>query len=653
MKKIEILVVEDEPKLAQTISDFLRIQNYEVETALTGNKALEYFCQNKQKVDLILLDLMLPDISGYTVLKEIRKISEVPVIILSARSAVADQMSGFEKGADDYITKPFTLALVKMHIEAVLKRAGKLRTMVEYNDLQADVNAQLLFYKEQHIPTTRKEFDLMVYFMEHPGIVLPRDTILNAVWEYDYTGDVRTIDTLVKQLRKKWEKAAIISGLFTALATSSGRTSMKIKKDFWRDGKALWIQIIAFAVAVMLYSVCCYPIYTSSKARIMRQLYEDIHDMDLEELSEDDEETLGDYQKEKFETVIANENYEQIYTSRSSLKTTHARKYIENKIAQYTEEGTLEQRRMESRHILMFRGKIIQDGHTFYVYLRKDVQSVLEVIEGTRLYLAIVLLLMVGLSYFLEKKSKASTEKKAKQSDYQLLESQREFVANISHELKTPLAVVSSQVEMLEIAGDKIDRSYYYSSIHEELDKMSRMVGELLDFSMLDNQMSSMEMSRVNVSEMIEYLLLRYDAMFRKNEIKVEQEIEKNCFAYGNRMYLERAVNNYLMNAFQHTEQGKRIRITLKKEKKQIRMEVYKDGERIKEEQMEHIWDSFYTTSQKKKPVTSENEVRNIGLGLFVVRKIVNKHKGSCGVQNMENGVLFWLQLPEIRDLGK
>ena len=116
---------------------------------------------------------------------------------------------------------------------------------------------------------------------------------------------------------------------------------MKIKKNFWRAGKALWIQIIAFAVAVMLYSVCCYPIYTSSKARIMRQLYEDIHDMDLEELSEDDEETIGDYQKEKFETVSANENYEQIYTSRSSLKTTHARKYIENKIAQYTEEGTL------------------------------------------------------------------------------------------------------------------------------------------------------------------------------------------------------------------------------------------------------------------------------------------------------------------------
>lgn len=203
MKKIEILVVEDEPKLAQTISDFLKIQNYEVETALSGNQALDYFRQNKQNVDLILLDLMLPDISGYSVLNEIRKISEVPVIILSARSAVDDQMRGFEKGADDYITKPFTLALVKMHIEAVLKRAGKLRNVLVYKNLELDINGQYLYYRGKYIETTKKEFDLMAYFMEHPGIVLPRNTILDAVWEYDYAGDVRTIDTVVKQLRKK------------------------------------------------------------------------------------------------------------------------------------------------------------------------------------------------------------------------------------------------------------------------------------------------------------------------------------------------------------------------------------------------------------------------------------------------------------------
>ncbi len=203
MKKMDILIVEDEPKLAQTVADFLRIQNYDVEIVENGAEALRCFQEKKKQIDLVLLDLMLPDISGYTVLKEIRKVSEVPVIILSARSAVADQMSGFEKGADDYITKPFTLGLVKLHIEAVLKRAGKMRSILEYRDLKIDLAAQLVYRKGTLIETTRKEFDLLVYFMEHIGIALPRTTILDAVWEYDYTGDIRTIDTLVKQLRKK------------------------------------------------------------------------------------------------------------------------------------------------------------------------------------------------------------------------------------------------------------------------------------------------------------------------------------------------------------------------------------------------------------------------------------------------------------------
>ena len=134
--------------------------------------------------------------------------------------------------------------------------------------------------------------------------------------------------------------------------------------------------------------------------------------------------------------------------------------------------------------------------------------------NGTRIYFCIVCLFVIILTCFLSKKNRNQMQKQVRYSEYQLLESQREFVANISHELKTPLAVVSSQVELLEIAGDKIDRAYYYTSIHEELDKMSKMVGELLDFTMLDNQMSAMEMSRVDVSELAKYLLLRYDCNF-------------------------------------------------------------------------------------------------------------------------------------------
>ena len=197
----KVLVVDDEKLIVKGIRFSLEQDGMEVTCAYDGEEAL--LCAKEQKFDMILLDIMLPKLSGTEVCQLIREFSDVPIVMLTAKNDDMDKIMGLEYGADDYITKPFTLALVKMHIEAVLKRAGKLRTMVEYNDLQADVNAQLLFYKGQHIPTTRKEFDLMVYFMEHPGIVLPRDTILNAVWEYDYTGDVRTIDTLVKQLRKK------------------------------------------------------------------------------------------------------------------------------------------------------------------------------------------------------------------------------------------------------------------------------------------------------------------------------------------------------------------------------------------------------------------------------------------------------------------
>ena len=199
--KVNILFIEDEQNILTFVTKLLYGHNYKVTTAITGTEGLQLI--NSICPDLILLDLELPDMDGQTIIRQVREWSDCPIIVISARTNEHEKVKALDLGADDYITKPFTLALVKMHIEAVLKRAGKLRTMVEYNDLQADVNAQLLFYKEQHIPTTRKEFDLIVYFMEHPGIVLPRDTILNAVWEYDYVGDVRTIDTLVKQLRKK------------------------------------------------------------------------------------------------------------------------------------------------------------------------------------------------------------------------------------------------------------------------------------------------------------------------------------------------------------------------------------------------------------------------------------------------------------------
>lgn len=172
MKKNRILIVEDEQKLARTMGDFLRLQGYETCRAADGREALAVFYKERKTLDLILLDVMMPDISGYEVLKEIRKTSNIPVIMLTARSSVEDQMSGFEKGADDYITKPYTLELVKLHIEAVLKRSGKLAKVLEYQDISINLEAQKVYWKGNYIETTRKEYELLVYFIENSGIVL-------------------------------------------------------------------------------------------------------------------------------------------------------------------------------------------------------------------------------------------------------------------------------------------------------------------------------------------------------------------------------------------------------------------------------------------------------------------------------------------------
>lgn len=203
MKKNRILIVEDEEKLARTMADYLRIQGYDTMRAKDGQEALTLFYENQNRIDLILLDVMLPKMDGYEVLKEIRKILDVPVILMTARSSVEDQMAGFEKGADDYITKPYTLELVKLHIEALLKRAGKLKNRMEFGNIRIDLAGQRVFWKDSYVETTRKEYDLLVYFMEHSNVVLARSVILDAVWGYDYVGDIRTVDTVVKQLRKK------------------------------------------------------------------------------------------------------------------------------------------------------------------------------------------------------------------------------------------------------------------------------------------------------------------------------------------------------------------------------------------------------------------------------------------------------------------
>lgn len=204
MDKIKILVVDDESRMRKLVKDFLVRNNYEVLEAEDGAKALDIFFETKG-IELILLDVMMPKLDGYQVVKEVRQYSKVPIIMLTAKSEERDELLGFELGVDEYISKPFSPKILVARVEAVLRRSSVSENEKKLNvsGILLDKAAHTVQIDDKNIDLSYKEFELLAYFMENKGIALSREKILDHVWNYDYFGDARTIDTHVKKLRSK------------------------------------------------------------------------------------------------------------------------------------------------------------------------------------------------------------------------------------------------------------------------------------------------------------------------------------------------------------------------------------------------------------------------------------------------------------------
>lgn len=199
-----VLMVEDDNKLREVLTKFLSRNDYEVLAAENGKVGLKLFYENSKNLDIVLLDGMLPDIDGVDVLKEIREHSQVPVIMLTARESEEDQLNGLNNGADNYITKPFLMKVLLVHMDKLIQRNGNEDTnVIEKGALKLEKQFRKAYINGEFVDTTPKEFDLLVYMCENEKVVLKRENILDAVWGFDYDGDMRTVDTLVKQLRKK------------------------------------------------------------------------------------------------------------------------------------------------------------------------------------------------------------------------------------------------------------------------------------------------------------------------------------------------------------------------------------------------------------------------------------------------------------------
>ncbi len=204
MDTLKILVVDDESRMRKLVKDFLTKKNFQVLEAGNGEEAMDIFYEEKD-IALIILDVMMPKMDGWEVCREIRKNSKVPIIMLPARSDERDELLGFDLGVDEYISKPFSPKILVARVEAILRRTGQNNPedVISAGGIVIDKAAHLATVDGKPMELSFKEFELLTYFLENQGIALSREKILNSVWNYDYFGDARTIDTHVKKLRSK------------------------------------------------------------------------------------------------------------------------------------------------------------------------------------------------------------------------------------------------------------------------------------------------------------------------------------------------------------------------------------------------------------------------------------------------------------------
>lgn len=207
MANITVLVVDDESRMRKLIKDFLKVKGYEILEAADGEEALKVFEEQEGKINLILLDVMMPKLDGWSVLRQIRQVSNVPIVMLTARGEEQDELFGFELGVDEYISKPFSPKILVARVEAILKRVSPNdKEVKDIGGIVIDADGRTVEVDSKKIDLSLREYELLKYLVDNNGIALSRDKILNNVWNYDYYGDSRTIDSHIKKIRHKLGK---------------------------------------------------------------------------------------------------------------------------------------------------------------------------------------------------------------------------------------------------------------------------------------------------------------------------------------------------------------------------------------------------------------------------------------------------------------
>lgn len=419
-----------------------------------------------------------------------------------------------------------------------------------------------------------------------------------------------------------------------------------------------WIMLVlSVFFFAFVYEMLAPRYYRYRKNQTIMKAYEDVAGLDLSDMDREVYELLTEYENEHLSFIISDEQRNRLYMTQSwdSLITdTDLERWRE----QYSPEPVIYYQNEDVLRLARLRGIIQQGKAAYYVYIKERSSNIRDYHEIIMPFLCLMEAAGVaaaGLGLWccyrrfdiqLEREAHKNQDERMQQkmrSD-RVERLQKDFVARMTHELKTPLAVISSQVEMLEYVTDHAQQKQYIDSVQEEVERISAMVGNMLDISVVEHQMEHMLQTRLDMRELMEYVAMKYEGIIAKKQIDLECFFEENCIVCGDREYIEQALNNFMMNAVEHTPIQGSMRMTLKKEKRFVRAAVYNEGDQIPPKEQERLWDGYY---RKESGQNTASTVPHAGLGLSIVRGAVLMHGGTYGVRNMERGVEFWFALPE------
>ena len=427
--------------------------------------------------------------------------------------------------------------------------------------------------------------------------------------------------------------------------------------------------VIIIGISILLYTIFMPIYYEWMKDKQIIQAYHDIEELDLSDLEERDYALFVNYESENLSFYIADENMTPVYATvanESEEQVIH--RNIARKLELFSREPEIIRNSGKLLETARYRGIMTQDNIDYYIVIKDIAAGRRSITMAEKFFMVLFLVLMFPgsilmallwkhrlepfddlvrtaqqaadgnfsakaqeegryqeanqlavcvnkMSSQLQEQSFQMEENKMYLMHHNVLQDQRqkrqkEFIANVSHELKTPLAVIASQAEMLIYA--KEDQEYYVSSIQEEVAKMADMVSRLLNNSVMEHQMENLIQKTFNMKEVMDYIIVKYEAMVKKKRMHMETFLSEDCNVEGDREYIEQIVNNYMTNALEHTKIGGNIRLTLKKQGESVRVGVYNEGRQIPEEDMDHIWSGFYRN--RKEPKYEES---TLGRGIW------------------------------------